>query len=359
MDDTSWIEPGRVAWSWFSQDTGTPDLQRAYIDFAARMGWEYVLIDAKWDQWENPDETVPMLVDEAAAGGVELLIWYNSGGDHNTNTSATPLDRMNDPEIRRAEMEKLADWGIAGIKVDFFTSDKQDRIRQYLGILEDAADHELLVNFHGATLPRGWQRTYPHLMTHEAVRGEEFYKFLGAPTTIDHVRYVFTRNVVGSMDYTPGAFDVPFEESGRTYGHSLALLVLFESGLQHYSGRADGELDAGYARLFESFPFAETFISEIPATWDETRLLSGGPDTHAVLARRNGTQWWLAGVNAEEAPAELSIPLDFLSGDATATCIETGAAPDSLAENTSDYAPSHAFELTVAPDDGFACRIAP
>ncbi len=273
VDDPTWIEPGRAAWSWFSQGTGDPDLQSEYIDFAAEYGWDYVLIDANWDKWEDASQRVQDLVAQADAVGVKLLLWYNSGGPHTVSPLETPLNRMLDP-VRRDEMAKISGWGIAGIKVDFFNSDKQDRIDQYIGILEDAADFRLLVNFHGATVPRGWQRTYPHLMTHEAVNGAEQYKFAGvgsAPTAIVNVRDVLLQNVLGSMDYTPVVFESALARVGLPYAHSLALAVLFESGIQHFADRADSDTEAGYRAVFGAYPYVGDFLSTVPVAWDETR----------------------------------------------------------------------------------------
>ena len=315
LDDPSWVAPGRAAWSWFSQETGTPALQSEYIDFAAEYGWDYVLIDAKWDQWENAEQEVQNLVAEAEAVGVKLLLWYNSGGPHTTSPAETPLNRMLEP-VRREEMEKISGWGIAGIKVDFFNSDKQDRIDQYIGILEDAADFELLVNFHGSTVPRGWQRTFPHLMTQEAVNGAENYKFAGvgnAPTAIMNVQHALVRNSVGSMDYTPVVFASALATTGLTYAHSLALAVLFESGIQHFADRADSVPTTGYRAVFRAYPFVGDFLSTVPVVWDETRLVQGDIDSHVILARRRGADWYLAGIHAAEQSAEYSFALDFLN----------------------------------------------
>jgi hypothetical protein len=273
---------------------------------------------------------------------------------------------MLDRGVRRAEMERIAAWGIAGIKVDFFDSDKQDRIQQYLDILRDAADFELLVNFHGATLPRGWQRTYPHLMTHEAVNGVEYYMGPTGPDAANHVHYVFIRNVVGSMDYTPVAFESALAKQELTYAHSLALSVLFESGLQHFAGRADGASDSGYAAVFADSPFVEEFLSDVPVAWDDTRLLSGHPDTHAVLARRSGATWYVAGIRAAwpdggGGDADLAIALDFLSGDGPhdVRCITVGDTPDALALEEQTLGPDDELTMALVPDDGFACTLRP
>ncbi|MGB8222059.1 MAG: glycoside hydrolase family 97 catalytic domain-containing protein, partial [Polyangiales bacterium] len=335
VEDTSWIAPGRADWSWFSQETGTPELQSEYVAFAGEYGWDYVLIDAKWDQWDRAEQAVQDLVSQADAVGVRLLLWYNSGGAHTTSPLETPLNRMSDPTVRRAEMEKISGWGIAGIKVDFFNSDKQDRINQYIGILEDAKDYGLLVNFHGATVPRGWQRTYPHLMTQEAVNGAEVYKFASAgaaPSAIINVRHALLRNVVGSMDYTPVVFERALAVEGLPYVHSLALSALFESGIQHFADRADSNTQVGYRAVFAAYPYVGDFLSTVPVAWDETRLIEGDIDSHVILARRSATDWYVAGIQATDAPVEYSFPLDFLDAGVAyeLALIEQGPTPSAF-----------------------------
>lgn len=362
LEDESWIAPGRAAWSWVTQDTGTPELQSEYIDFAEEFGWEYVLIDARWDQWDNAEQEVQALVAQADAAGVKLLLWYNSGGPHTISPGETPLNRMLEP-VRRQEMEKISGWGIAGIKVDFFNSDKQDRINQYIGILQDAADFDLLVNFHGATVPRGWQRTYPHLMTHEAVAGAENYKFAGvggAPTAIMNVQHALLRNVVGSLDYTPVLFEPALTISGLTYAHSLALSVLFESGIQHFADRADSVPTAGYRAVFQAYPYVGDFLSTVPVAWDETRLVQADIDSHAILARRRGSDWYLAGVQAGDATIEHSFALDFLAeGTYEISWITQGEPADSfqLIEETVETGESVTVKLPM--NGGFVATLRP
>ena len=362
VDDPSWIEPGRAAWSWFSQGTGDPDLQSEYIDFAAEYGWDYVLIDANWDKWEDASQRVQDLVAQADAVGVKLLLWYNSGGPHTVSPLETPLNRMLDP-VRRDEMAKISGWGIAGIKVDFFNSDKQDRIDQYIGILEDAADFRLLVNFHGATVPRGWQRTYPHLMTHEAVNGAEQYKFAGvgsAPTAIVNVRDVLLQNVLGSMDYTPVVFESALARVGLPYAHSLALAVLFESGIQHFADRADSDTEAGYRAVFGAYPYVGDFLSTVPVAWDETQLLAADIDDHVFLARRSGSDWYLAGIHALDSSAVYTLALDFLApGAYELALIEQGESDDSFSRSarTVQAGDNVAIELPVR--GGFVATLRP
>ena len=358
----AWIAPGRVAWSWFTQGTGDAALQAEYIDFAAELGWEYVLIDAGWDSWPEADETVAALAAQAAAAGVELLLWYNSGGEHTPNP-ASPRDRMLDGAVRRAEMAWLQRTGIAGIKVDFFESDKQARIAQYLGILRDAAEHELLVNFHGATLPRGWQRTHPHLMSHEAVRGAEYFRVLESaprPDAAAHLFDVFARNPVGSMDYTPVVFEDALRESELPYAHSLAQAVLFESGLQHFADRADARPDAGYRALFAEHPFVRELLAAVPVAWDETRLLDGDPRSHAVLARRRGSDWWLAAIAGAQAAVTSEVELDFLGAGTYALELVTGGAdPRQLLRDQRDVTAADSLELELPARGGALARLLP
>jgi hypothetical protein len=355
--DTGWVQPGRSAWSWYSQETGDPDLQRRYIDFAASLGWEYVLVDARWDQWPNGDEDARAVVDYAAEAGVGVHLWYNSGGPHNVILTETPRDRMDTAAARRAELARIASWGVRGIKVDFFQSEKQEHIAQYLDILEDAARERLLVNFHGSTLPRGWQRTYPNLVTMEGVRGAEFYKFFDGPDGIDNVRLALTRNVIGSMDYTPVTFADALEKRGLSYAHQVALAVVFESGVQHFADQADGSPDQGFAAVFAAAPFVRDFFSAVPAVWDETLLLSGSPDSHVVVARRSGDDWYIAGINGLATPISIDVSLtDLRSSPSALRLIRSGAQLDQLVLD--DLPAADGLSLEMAGSDGFVALLA-
>jgi len=361
VEDPSWISPGRAAWSWFSQETGTPELQSEYVDFAAEYGWDYVLIDAKWDQWDDAEQQVRDLVAKAATAGVKLLLWYNSGGPHTPSPLETPLNKMIEPD-RRDEMEKIASWGIAGVKVDFFNSDKQDRINQYLGILRDAADFELLVNFHGSTLPRGWQRTYPHLLTQEAVNGAEVYKFAavqGAPDALTNVHHVLLRNTVGSMDYTPVVFEDALRTVGLPYAHSLALSVVFESGIQHFADRADSNADTGYRAVFDAYPYVGDFMSTVPVAWDDTLLVHGSIDGHVILARRKGDDWYLGGIHAMGSPIEYSFTLDFLDPGTSyeMTLIEQGESQTSFERSSVTVETGDPLSIRLPAKGGFVATL--
>lgn len=290
LGDLSWIRPGRVSWSWWSDNSspGHLDTLRAYVDFAAEMGWEYSLVDAGWDV--HTEQQLRDLVAYAGERDVGILLWYNSGGPHNA-VPGTPRDLMHTPRERRRELARIAAWGVAGIKVDFFHSDKQDGIDRYLGILEDAAQERLLVNFHGCTIPRGWERTWPNLMTLESVRGAEMYLFDAdyARDAVTHNTILpFTRNVIGPMDYTPVAFTDKLSPRRTTATHELALATVYESGLLHYADSPES-----YRTLH---PAVLQVLRSTPAAWDETVGLAGSPGDHVVLARRSGDAWHLAGI---------------------------------------------------------------
>ncbi|MEN1785935.1 MAG: glycoside hydrolase family 97 N-terminal domain-containing protein, partial [Bacteroidota bacterium] len=176
IKDTSWIKPGRVSWSWLTDHDSPKDYDKLkqFVDLSAHMGWEYSLVDANWNAMKGGN--IEQLIDYANAKKVGLFLWYNSGGPHN-DVSEELRDLMHLKETRVAEFKKLAEWGIKGIKIDFFQSDKPGMMQLYQDILEDAAKYQLLVNFHGSTIPRGWSRTYPNLLSMEAVRGGECYTF--------------------------------------------------------------------------------------------------------------------------------------------------------------------------------------
>ena len=301
LANTGWIQPGRAAWSWWSDNDSPQDFkkQQRFIDFAAEQGWEYSLVDANWNVMKGG--TLEELAAYAKTKGVKLLAWYNSGGPHN-DVPEMPRDRMLDPAVRRAEMQKLRNMGIAGIKVDFFQSDKQAIMNQYIGILEDAADYKLLINFHGCTVPRGLRRTYPNLMTMEAVSGAECYIFREnyeqrAPA--QNTVLPFTRNAVGPMDFTPVTFTKLANPRITTDAHELALAVIFESGIQHFADDVDA-----YRALPE---LARRYLAEVPTVWDEIRLIDAVPGEYVVLARRNGERWYVAAINGTGEPITLQI----------------------------------------------------
>jgi len=282
LADTSWVRPGLAAWSWLSEhgSPADPARQRQYIDFAARNGWPYVLIDEGWSAgW------VPEVVRYARARGVDVLLWFH----WTALDSAAERDRT---------LPLIKSWGVAGVKVDFMDSDTRARFQWYDDILAATAARHLMVNFHGATIPRGLQRTWPHVMSLEAVRGAEQFRTRAATNTI----FPFTRNVVGGMDYTPVTWAVTDRDS--TDAHEVALALVYESGWQHPADKPE---------TYEAHPEALRTLSQLPTVWDETRLLAGTPGQEAVVARRHDDRWYVGGISAVGAKT-FSTGLDFLSG---------------------------------------------
>jgi hypothetical protein len=352
VPDTSWIRPGRVSWSWWS-DSDSPRNEaalEAFIDLAAEMEWEYSLVDANWNLMDPA--ALQRVLAHAREKRVGVLLWYNSGGPHNSVTEQ-PRDLMHLRDVRRREFAKLRDWGVKGVKVDFWQSDKQDRMAQYIDLLRDAAEFHLLVDFHGCTLPRGWSRTYPHLMSMEAVPGAEQYKFNEAypkKAAWHNTVLAFTRNVVGPMDYTPVTFtDVKYPRI-TTDGHELALSVVFESALQHF---------ADSVQAYRALPdAARTFLKAVPAAWDETRLLAGTPGALAVVARRSGEEWYLGGISGEDTARPVDVSLSFLGPAAHRVSIVTdGDGPRQLVGSTRIVTARDRLRMDLQPRGGFVARV--
>ncbi|MEE9462150.1 MAG: glycoside hydrolase family 97 catalytic domain-containing protein [Bacteroidales bacterium] len=350
LENTSWIKPGRASWSWWSESDSPRDYKRLlpFIDFAAEMGWEYSLVDANWNHMKNG--SVEKLAEYANEKGVGLLLWYNSGGKHN-EVPEEPRNLMDEREIRRNEFERISKMGIKGIKVDFFQSDKEEIIKQYIEILEDAADYQLVVNFHGCTLPRGWRRTWPNLLTMEAVRGSESYKYdrnypQDAPSHLATVP--FTRNVVGPCDYTPGGFSNSTYPHLTTYAFELALAIVIESGIMHYADTPGKTRDLP--------DYAQSLLKELPVCWDETRYLAGYPGKDAVIARRKGERWYIGGINGESVEKDLTINLETLMPAGTEMEIIHDGEPAQL-QNSRLTAGESTFKVHLKPYGGFVATI--
>lgn len=307
ISKTDWIKPGIASWNYWSSNHGTKDFKKVceFADLAASMGWPYTLLDWEWDTMGNGGKLEDALK-YIHSLGLKPLMWYNSGGNH-TWVSSTPKDRMLTHENRVEEFTKLKKLGVVGVKIDFFESEKQNMIQYYLDILEDAAKFDMMVYFHGCLVPRGWARTYPHLMTYEGVRGAEWYNNGPEFTTTapEHNTILpFTRNVVGAMDYTPVTFTNSQFPHITSYGHELALSVVFESGIQHMADRPEGYHDLPDA--------AKTFLKEVPNAWDNTKLLDGYPGKDVIIARSKGNAWYIGGISAERFPKNKTLSFNFL-----------------------------------------------
>ncbi len=353
---TDWIKPGNASWNYWSSNHGTKDYKIVcqFADLAASMGWPYTLLDWEWDAMANGGKLEDALK-YIHSLGIKPLMWYNSGGNH-TWVNSTPKDRMLTKESRVEEFSKLKKLGVAGVKIDFFESEKQDMIKYYLDILDDAASFEIMVYFHGCLVPRGWARTYPHLMTYEGVRGAEWYNNGPEFTTTapEHNTILpFTRNVVGAMDYTPVTFTNSQFPHITSFGHELALSVLFESGIQHLADRPDG-----YNELPDA---AKRFLAEVPNAWDDTRFVDGYPGKDIILARRRGDVWYVGGLSAERSPKSKKVSLGFLKDNTTykMTLISDGEHDKKLSTQYSVVTKSGTVNAKVLGRGGFVIALTP
>ena len=350
LEDTGWIHPGVVSWVYWAYNHGSDDYNiiKKYSDLAATLHLPYVLIDAEWDRMKD-GKTIEDAVSYAKSKGVKPLIWYNSSVGW-VDGAPTPKYRLNKPEDREKEFAWCEKIGVAGVKIDFFSGENQKNMDFCIDLMESAARHHLLVNFHGATVPRGWQRTYPNLLSTEGVYGAEWYNNVPTFTKAaasHNATLPFTRNVVGPMDYTPCAFSDSQHPHITSHAHELALTVLFESGLQHLADRPESFLAQPQD--------VQDFLSLLPAAWDETRFVSGYPGESCVLARRSGNTWYVAGINGTDETKTLSVPLPFIKKVREATLFaDSGNKEQPWSIETIKKLPA---TVTCQPRGGFIFRI--
>jgi hypothetical protein len=304
-------------WSWIiKMDNNTTfPVQKQYIDFSAALGYETILVDALWDTQIGKDKIVE-LAEYGKSKNVGLYLWYNSNGYWN-DAPQGPRGKMDNATIRRAEMAWMKSIGVKGIKVDFFGGDKQVTMKLYEDILTDANDFGLMVIFHGCTLPRGWERMYPNYAASEAVLASENLHFGQASCdneATNAATHTFIRNTVGSMDFGGSALNefynsdnIPNKGSKRRTSDvfALATAVLFQSGVQHFALAPNN--------LTDTPEWAIDFMKAVPTTWDEVRFLDGYPGKYAVLARRKGDKWYVAGINAQKETLTLKLKLPMIA----------------------------------------------
>ncbi|MDO9193315.1 MAG: glycoside hydrolase family 97 catalytic domain-containing protein [Undibacterium sp.] len=344
--DADFIKPGHASWSWalLKDDSTVFEVQKKFIAYAADMHWDYTLIDADWDR-KIGYERMQELVTYAASKKIGLLLWYNSSGSWN-KTEYSPKGQLLTREMRRKEFARLQAMGVKGIKVDFFAGDGKSMVDYYMSILNDAADYGLLVNFHGATLPRGWARTYPNLMSMEAVKGLEFTTFAqpDQDAVLTHAAMLpFARNLYDPMDFTPMVFgDIPNIRRVSKNGFELAQSVLFLSGIQHFA-----EIPEGMATVPS---YVKTFLQDLPRSWDDSKFVAGFPGKFVVIARRSGDSWYVAGINAEENEMALDLDLSFIANKA-GMLMTDAQVERSFVQKT--IAAGKASKISVAPHGGF------
>ncbi len=358
--DTSWIHAGRASWDWWNGSLG-PDGKRAYttetmkyyVDFAVKSGFEYMMLDAGWSDRNditkmNGTVDVPELVRYGKEKGVKVWIWL----------LGSQVDRQMDEAFPLYEK-----WGVAGLKIDFILRDDQHGMSFYYRTAKKAAEHHLMLDFHGATKPSGIERTYPNVLSYESVLGMENSKTGTRDNPEYHTTIPFTRMLAGPMDQTPGAFDnstreefTPHMESPMVMGtraHQLAMYAIFQCAFQMVS-------DVPYA--YDNQP-AFQFIKDAPATWDETRVLNGRPGAYITVARRHGKEWFLGSLNNWEA-RQLDLPLDFLGpGNYTAEIYADGEDADRHPKNVrlekKQLTSTTHLTSVLAPGGGYAVRFVP
>ena len=306
-------EYGKGTWSWIiGMDWSCNfDEQKRYIDFAAAMGYQTVLVDALWDTQIG----YPKMEELAKYGkskGVDLFLWYNSNGCWN-DAPQGPRGIMDNTLKRREAMAWMQKNGIRGIKVDFFGGDKQEMMKLYEDILIDANDYGIEVIFHGCTLPRGWERMYPNYVASEAVLASENLHFSQAMCDAEAKNaciHPFVRNAVGSMDFGGSTLNKYYNGDNKSGTHrvtsdvfALATAVLFQSSVQHFALAPNNMTDAP--------TWAINFMKQVPTTWDDTRFIDGYPGKYVIMARRHGDKWYVVGVNAEKQLLKKRIILDM------------------------------------------------
>ncbi|WP_207535956.1 glycoside hydrolase family 97 protein [Desertivirga arenae] len=306
---------GRATWSWimWQDNSMNYDDQITFIDLAAKMGYEYILVDALWDTQVGYNR-MPELFNYAKSKGVGIFLWYNSNGYWNDAPQGAK-NRMNSASARKNEMKWLKSLGVKGLKVDFFGGDKQETMKLYEDILSDANEYGLMVIFHGCTLPRGWERMYPNYVSSEAVLASEnliFNQHFDDNEAFNACLHPFIRNTVGSMDFGGTLLNKRHnrKNDGGTIRKTtdifqLATAVLFQSPIQNFAITPNNLTDVP--------AFEIDFMKQVPTTWDETRFVDGYPGKYCVLARRNGEKWYVTGVNAGKEPLNLNLNLPMLA----------------------------------------------
>ncbi len=360
IKDTSWIHAGLTAWDWWSGDIDksgkhafTTDNMKYYVDFAAKSGFRYMLIDAGWSvpgdiTQMNGKVDVPEVVRYAATKNVKVWIWLTYTETDRQMEEAFPL------------YEK---WGVAGMKIDFVERDDQKGIDFYYRAAELAARHHLMVDFHGATKPTGMDRMYPNAMGYEAVLGMEQSKGSTRDNPDNRVMLPFTRMLAGRMDYTPGGFEnVTRDEFVARGDHPMVTGTRAQQLAMYAVYEAPFQMVSDTPKNYQDQP-AFKFIQHVPATWDETKVINGDPGQYVTIARRSGNGWWLGSMTGWTA-RELDLPLSFLqSGKWTAEIYADADDADRYPKNVSIQKKivdaSMRLKAKLAPGGGYAVRFTP
>ncbi|MBN2370266.1 MAG: glycoside hydrolase family 97 protein [Vicinamibacteria bacterium] len=380
--DASWVTPGKAAWDRWWSSSYAPDVSfkvgmntktmQYFVDLAGEMHWQYQLVDEGWygaafadgafnTTWAAhptsrittaiPELDLPGLIAYAKERGVKIILWLHWGHVNEQMDEAFPL------------YEK---WGVHGVKIDFMNRDDQEMARFYARVAKKAAEHRLVVDFHGAYKPTGLSRTYPNLVTREGVLGNEYNKWSARVTPDHNVTVPFTRGLLGEMDFTPGGFRQKTKETFRptndttgtfvmgTRAHQLAMLVVYESALQVLC-------DSPYS--YRSSPAGTDFLKVVPTTWDDTKVIHGQVGDFITVARRSGDDWYLGSMTDWDA-RDLEIPLGFLGprryqAEIWADAYEADEFPDRLMKEIRVVTGADRLTARLAPGGGHVVRLTP
>ena len=376
VKDTRWIKPGKVAWDWWNdnqvvlENTSVKpgmntETYKAYIDFAATLGLEYILIDSGWHvgaAWTNspgadlikpiPAMDMPEIFRYAKQKNVGVWLWVQW--------------QQLDWQMEEA-LSTYNKWGVKGIKVDFMDRSDQEMVAYYHKLLQMTAKYKIMVNLHGAYPPNGLVRTYPHFLTQEGVMGAEYNKWSARVTATHNVTLPFTRMILGPIDYTPGGFrhttpeefpklrrnTLPYVKTTR--GHGLAMFVVYDSPLQMLADSpiTYSKTDGKWPQPANEWADGLEFIKDVPVTWDETKIIQGEIGEYIVSARRKGSDWYI-GLMTNEMNRKVTVPLDFLgSGLYTAVVWQDGNSPSAVVKKQiNDRSKKHSLKLSLAPSGG-------
>ncbi|WP_461131859.1 glycoside hydrolase family 97 protein [Spirosoma aerophilum] len=332
LDDTSWIEPGKATWSWWSHpEDHTPGMYNAFTDLAASFGFGYTLFDAGWEK-ANAEGGI---IAKATARGIKPMVWAYSAAYF-------------DPEQRRKKFKELAAMGVKGVKIDFWCSDRQEVMGCFQSLFEDAAKAHLLVNLHGTTVPRGWHRTWPNFMTAEAVLGTEHYFYEArypALAAEQNTVLPFTRNVAGPTDYTPFALTIRKYPRLNTAVHELATAMIYTSGIINFADSKE---------VFDSLPVpVRQLLKDMPATWDKTESIVAEPGEQIILARQKGSLSYIVGINGTDKAVPVKLNLArYARGFSKFSVISEGENP-LMGFKTETYPITSTWQYAFAPKGGF------
>ncbi|WP_111309296.1 glycoside hydrolase family 97 protein [Confluentibacter sediminis] len=340
--DFSWVQPGRCLWQWWSVGSPVYEDQKNWYDAAAKLKWEYYLVDDGWRTWKTPEKDQWALLAEVIAYGksigVKSIVWVNS-------------NEMREGDKRRAYLERVKALGADGIKIDFIPDATSNIMQWYMGTMQDCAELKLLLNFHGSVKPTGLTRTYPNDITREAVRGNEYhmtrYRRV-APLELD-VNLPFTRLMAGAADVTPVILDPKQLTSTKfTWPHEFAQAIVYLSPITHFTDQYKFYLESPMFDLFQ----------EVPTVWDETKVLSCTSIGEVVAyARRKGDTWWIGVMNGA-TEREVKIPLDFLKKPKQATLIyDNNLSNTAIDRREQKVSKKDVLTVKLVPGGGFVARI--